>query len=88
MEEYGFSRPAAEELVARSMQKAVKQSDSKKLADKRGKKPYLQFLNEVSPHMEWDTAMAKFLAKVVDQIISGEVTNVAISLPPRSGKSE
>lgn len=88
MEEYGFSRPAAEELVARSMQKAVKQSSAKILADKRGRKPYLQFLNEVSPHMDWDTAMAKFLAKVVDQVISGAVINVAISLPPRSGKSE
>jgi len=38
--------------------------------------------------MDWDTNMARFLALTVDEIVAGRKINVAISLPPRSGKSE
>jgi predicted phage terminase large subunit-like protein len=88
MNEYGFSRAAAIEMTERAMQQAGRKVQSKRLSESRGKQLYHNFLRQASPHMDWETNMAAYLANTVDQVVAGHIINVAISLPPRVGKSE
>lgn len=85
---HGFTREAAEELVMASLDSARKKKQVKDRLDRRKATNYLSFLKDASPEMEWDTAMARYIAAIIDKVVSGELVNVAISCPPRAGKSE
>lgn len=84
----GFSRPAAVQILTDLEPKVVKIKQAQRRQGEISRLSYGDWLRRVSPEMTWDLPFHKYIAGHIDKILTGELTQLLISTPPRVGKSE